>query len=173
MIKAFASIHKKHSDYYLLIIGGFAKSSQNDKIRIEKLINDEGVKDYVIFTGKTPPEKIPELLANADILTLARPNNIQAKYGFPTKLGEYLCTGRPVVITDVGDIKKFFRNKINAIITKPDCPKDFANGILFLIENPDLASSIGENGKKLSKSVFSNEIESLKAFHFMQYCINI
>ena len=50
------------------------------------------------FTGRTSPEVMPQILTDASILALARPNNVQSQNGFPTKLGEYLATGNPVAI---------------------------------------------------------------------------
>ena len=48
------------------------------------------------------------------MLVLARPDNIQAKGGFPTKLGEYLATGNPVVVTKVGEIPNYLIDGVNA-----------------------------------------------------------
>ena len=57
-----------------------------------ELIENLGVKNSVIFTGIVSAAEIPQILKNATVLALDRPDSLQAQCGFPTKLGEYLLT---------------------------------------------------------------------------------
>ncbi len=50
-----------------------------------------------------PYREIPTVLAAADILVVPRPDSRSARFGFPSKLPEYLALARPVVVTDVGE----------------------------------------------------------------------
>ena len=93
-------------------------------------------------------------------MALSRPNNIQAKGGFPTKLGEYLSTSNPVVITDVGEHSIYLEDAVSAIIVSPGDSLEFAKKILFLLENPDKAKEIGLNGKKVAYKYFDYKSQS-------------
>lgn len=160
LIKAFGIFHKKYTDYKLYIIGNTPSRQQaNNNYELTEQL---GLKDYVVFTGMVSAKKMPEILCGAQILALDRPDNIQAKYGFPTKLGEYLLTGRPVVVTKVGDIPSFLSDKESALLAQPNNPEDFAAKLAWACEHPQEASKIGEKGKKVALEHFNSEIEAMK-----------
>ncbi len=110
---------------------------------------------------------MPILLINAEILALARPDNIQAKGGFPTKLGEYLATGNPVVITDVGEHTEYLTDGESAYISNPDNPTHFAEKLLQASKDLIISNKIGLNGKKIATQFFNNQIQSEKLYHFL------
>lgn len=160
LIKAFAIVVKKYPNYKLYIIGSTPLKQQ--RFANFELTKELGIEDNIVFTGVVPAERMPQLLKNATILALDRPDNMQAKYGFPTKLGEYLLTGNPVAITNVGDIPLFLKNRENALIASPDDIEGFANQLCWAIEHPDEARIIGENGKKVAEESFNYMTETKK-----------
>ena len=166
LIKAFYLVTKKHSDVKLMIIG---KTPQNDEANKNlELINNLGLKEKVIFTGIVSFHDMPQLLKNAEIMALDRPDNMQAKYGFPTKLGEYLLSGNPVVVTAVGDIPCYLENGVSALIVPPSDATSFSQSLIWILDNPDKAKIIGENGRKVAMAFFNSQIESEKIIdHFM------
>lgn len=166
LIKAFYLVTKTHSDVKLMIIG---KTPQNDEANKNlELINNLGLKEKVIFTGIVSFHDMPQLLKNAEIMALDRPDNMQAKYGFPTKLGEYLLSGNPVVVTAVGDIPYYLENGVSALIVPPSDATSFSQSLIWILDNPDKAKIIGENGRKVAMAFFNSQIESEKIIdHFM------
>ena len=153
LLNAFALFHKHHSDYKLYIIGRF--ESLDIKKELEAQTDSLSITERVVFTGQVSPNEMPCLLSNAEALVLARPDNLQSKYGFPTKLGEYLATGNPVIVTNVGEIGIFIENKRNGILVPPNDPEAFADGMLWLVEHPHEAAAIGKQGQALAKTAFS------------------
>lgn len=151
LIEAFARINPKYPRHYLYIIG--PKRSDCDN---EALAKKLGVEKRVKFTGMISSDRLPQMLVNANVLALARPQSRQAKYGFPTKLGEYLLTGNPVVVTSVGDIPLFLENEVSAYLVKPDCINGFADQLEKSLSDSK-AIQIGENGRKIAKQYFSND----------------
>ena len=99
---------------------------------------------------------------NAQILVLDRPNNVQAQYGFPTKLGEYLLTGNPTVLTRVGDMPLFLEDKVSTVFACPDNPEDFSSKIVWCLNNYEKAKEIGQRGKEVAKKHFSYAVETQK-----------
>ena len=160
LIKAFSIFHKFYPQFKLYIFGNTPsrKQANNNYELAERL----GLKEHVIFTGMVPAERIPELLSGAYALALDRPDNIQAKYGFPTKLGEYLLTGRPVVVTKVGDIPCFLTDKKSALLAQPNNPSDFAAQLIWVCEHPEEAERIGANGRNVALEHFNSDIEAMK-----------
>lgn len=164
LIKAFALVVKAHPEYKLYVIGE-APTKESDN---HQLVKELDIENHIIFTGVVPADKIPQLLINADILALARPNNLQTKYGFPTKLGEYLLTGNPVVITNVGDIPLFLEDGNSALISDCKDIRGFADKIIWAIEHPVEAKIIGIQGKKVAEDNFNylNETRKMASVMF-------
>lgn len=161
LIKAFAIFHRSHPDYKLRIIGkGIAPNVIPD---LKDLALSLGVLDSVVFTGPIPPEQMPQQLFDASILALARPDSVQAQNGFPTKLGEYLATGNPVVVTSVGEIPLFLKDGENAFLSKPGNPEDFASRLNWVADNYEEAVQVGLRGKDLSEDAFNYSVQSEKA----------
>ena len=169
LIKAFALFHKTHSDYDLIIIGRF--ESENAEKTLRALVKDLNVECSVRFTGMVKPEEMPSLLCGANMLALARPNNEQAKYGFPTKLGEYLATGKPVIVTNVGEISDFLQDGVNCRMANSGDPEAFALCMDWVADNYSEAITIASKGKELTENEFSSVVQSKKAISFMDACI--
>lgn len=164
LIEAFALFNKSHADYKLYIIGkGVTPSTISN---LKELSLALGISNNVVFTGAVPPNKMPQILYDAKILALARPNNLQAQNGFPTKLGEYLATGNPVVVTRVGDIPLFIKHKKNGFLSDPDA-KSFAEQLSWIAEHYEEAITIGLNGKSLADNDFSYLSQSKKVINKM------
>lgn len=163
LIKAFAKVAQQINELKLYIVGKFVQPEEEayDKQLAESL----GIKDRVVFTGPIPSTEIPQLLKNADCLVLARPESKQAKYGFPTKLGEYLLTGNPVVVTEMGEIPLYLRDRVDAYLPKPGDIEGIATSIIEALTSPK-ANQIGMSGCKVAKENFNSEIETKKVTTF-------
>lgn len=166
LIKAFGLVAQRHPTIKLQIIGGFV--SEDTKQGLHKLVEGLGLTGRVVFTGRVSALEMPKLLAHSAILALARPNNIQAQYGFPTKLGEYLCAGRPVVVTNVGELRLFLQDKDSCVYAIPDDVDSFAACLSWVIEHPNEAESIGRKGREVALNSFSAYTESRKAALLMK-----
>lgn len=165
LLNAFSIFYKKHPEYKLKIIGDF----QNKEVKetLCKLVCKLNIEEVVEFTGKISPDMMPQILTDASILALARPDNIQSQNGFPTKLGEYLATGNPVAVTKVGDIPLYLKDKVSAFLSQPDDFQDFAKTLDAIVNDYPKAIEVGKEGKRLCFSDFSSEVQALKALSFM------
>lgn len=165
LIKAFATVHLRHPEYKLQIIGPFA--NKETEMNLYALVESLHIKDDVIFTGPVAAETMPARLKSSKVLALARPNNIQAKYGFATKIGEYLMTERPAVLTRAGAVEDFLTDRYDCILAEPDSAKDFADKLKWVIEHYDEASIIGKRGAETALRCFNSEIEAEKIFRYI------
>lgn len=167
LIRAFAVIASIFPKTILQIIGPL--NNKTTKQKMESLVIELKIEKRVLFTGYILNEEIPQLLMNSDILALARPNNKQAEGGFPTKLGEYLATGNPVVITNVGEIGLFLKDGVNAFISKPDNVEDFSKKLEEAVSSKKRIQ-IGLAGKELVYNEFNyleqaKKLEKLFSYH--------
>jgi glycosyltransferase involved in cell wall biosynthesis len=159
LIDSFSAILKKYPKLKLVLIGDNKKRPVHPKIK--NVINKYNLNDKIVFTGHVNHRELPNYLCNAKVLSLARPDNIQAKGGFPTKLGEYLATKVPVVVTNVGEIPLFLKNNKNAFLSLPN-KKDFSSAILRVLDDYDQALAIAQEGYKLVETEFNYRHEAQK-----------
>jgi glycosyltransferase involved in cell wall biosynthesis len=161
LIDAFGIIAEKYPRVNLYIIGGGAELPL-----FKKKVEELGLKDRVVFTGRVSRDEMPGYLVNAEILALARPSGLQSQGGFPTKLGEYLSTANPVVVTKVGEIPAYLDDKISAVLAEPDSANEFAKQLEFVLSNPEEAAKIGAEGKRVAIENFDYKKQSARIVNF-------
>lgn len=166
LIKAYGIFAKSHPEVKLYIIGNVP--SKEEECGNLQLIKELGLEENIVLTGLVSAERMPQLLKDASLLALARPDNIQAKYGFPTKLGEYLMTENPVVVTTVGDIPLFLEDGNSALMAPPEDDSAFAEKMVWAIENPEESNKIGKRGRLVAEQSFNAGTETKKMIKIME-----
>lgn len=159
IIKAFAMILEEHPNSKLIMTGDVNKST--DKKKILRLIHELCIKDKIELTGYISKEKLNEITSTAIALILAKPDNRQNRYNMATKIGEYLLTGRPVVVSSVDSVCNYLSHRKNVFIVNPD-EKSIAKEIKFILDNSEIATQVGLMGKKVALSAFDYQKQMLK-----------
>lgn len=165
LIEAFKRIISKYGNSKLYIIGD---SHNSDKDKIRKLIKHLQIEDRVILTGYVSRERLKELLSNAAILALAKPYSKQAESCFPSKLGEYLATGNPVVVTKTGEIPDYLTDRKTAFLAEPDSVIDLATKLDYALSNPELAKKVGIEGRKVALEHFNYKNQAKRIVNFIE-----
>lgn len=163
LLKAFEIIANDFHEVKLMMIG--------DASNIKEYVSKSEFGNRIILTGKLCSSEVPLYLSNALGLVLPRPKSFQAEGGFPTKLGEYLATGKPVIVTSVGEIPSFLTDNISAYIAEPGSVKSLASKIRQLLLNKEKSERIGISGKKVALEKFNSLTESKKLYDFCQLLI--
>jgi glycosyltransferase involved in cell wall biosynthesis len=120
-------------------------------------------KEFIRFLGAIKHSEMPSFLKNATCL-VSTPRRYSSG-GFPTKLGEYLASGTPVIITKVGEIGNYLTDKDCFFAASGD-----VTSIAEMMEKvfSDLPNSIviGANGKNVAEKRFSADsyVEELANF---------
>ena len=79
----------------------------------EKLIQ---AGDSVVIHGYVPQQNMEKIQREADYMLFIRPHRRSSDAGFPTKLGESMSVGTPVISNNTGDISMYLRNGENGFI---------------------------------------------------------
>jgi len=147
LLKSIPEVVQKFGDAKFVISGkGFKKNEENLRKLAEKL----KIEKYVMFLGYVPDEKLPDLYAASDIFVLP------ALYeNFPFAILEAQSTGLPVISTKVGGIPEFLTNNKNGLLVAPCDPEQLAQGIMILLEKPELAKELGRRGRRLVEEKFA------------------
>lgn len=164
LIEAFALVAHKHKTLKLVLIGD---GPHNEMEKFKLLISKHHLEDRVFFTGQVSREEMPDYLCNAKLLVLARPYSLQSIGGFPTKLGEYLSTGKPVVATRVGEIPDYLVDHTSAYLCEPDNPKAFSECLDEVLSNYDAALEVGRKGREVALESFSHKNQARKLLAYL------
>lgn len=152
ILKAFALFKKGDiSDCRLVFTGPQA----NDKCCYLPLIESLGIRPYVDLLGMVSMEKVTCLQHHAALSIIYKSENLQTKYCFPTKLGEMLVSGVPVIATYVGEANYYLKDRENAYVVKPFDIEGLANTMTHVMTNKDESQKIGIQGRKLALDSFS------------------
>ncbi|SPY79326.1 glycosyltransferase [Providencia rustigianii] len=103
-----------------------------------------------ICNAKSNTETI-SILNTADILVIPKIEDSRSIGYIPSKLGDFLFTGKPVIATSLGEIPKYIINEESGYLIQPDSEISLANCIEKIILNYTTAKKIGKNGRYLTK----------------------
>jgi glycosyltransferase involved in cell wall biosynthesis len=164
MIQAFVEFNKGNPDYEFLIIGDIINSSPYFQ-KIYHYAQKDKLKEKIKFVGRKSSDEIPGLLGNAQCLMMAPQKNFQSG-GFPTKLGEYLATGIPVICTKVSEIPHYLSDK-DALLVDPGNHEQLVTAMQKIVSNPQSCSRMGKNGRLIAQKYFSIDKYILNLIQFL------
>ena len=117
------------------------------KDNLFKLCKELGVEDRFIFTGVIAYDRVPLYINASDICTAPFIFARNAKIGLsPLKLYEYMACGKPVVASNISGVSDVIEASGGGISVLPENLDALADGILKLLENPDLRLKMGSKG---------------------------
>lgn len=101
------------------------------------------------FSGYQPRERVPEVLASADIHVVPLRAGLGA-VSVPSKTYSILAAARPVVaaIDEGTEVTRILESSGAGISVPPDSPDEFIRAIEELVNNPENARLCGERGRK-------------------------
>lgn len=161
LLDAFILAAKQNSKLKLLLMGDSSSSGV-----MEQLINKVAqnlLTDRVEFTGKIPHPEVLHRLATSALCVLARPANLQAKGGIPSKMGEYLGLGIPSLFTMVGDIPQILTDNETGFLCMAGSSSEFAQKIIEIFDDYGNALVVANNGRQFIKQFdYKNVAEQLR-----------
>jgi glycosyltransferase involved in cell wall biosynthesis len=119
----------------------------------QSLARTLGLVDCVRFTGFLDMSgKAREGIAADIYINTNRVDNA------PVALIEACAMGLPVVTTSVGGIPDLFAHGTNALLVRDNDDKSMARSVESLIDNPDLATLLSRNGRRLAERFSWTEV---------------
>jgi len=118
--------------------------------------------EKVDFLGWVPQKETIKHLSGAGIGLVCfwpEPNHINA---MPNKIFEYAIAGLPIIASNFPLWKEIIEGNNCGICVNPLNPKEIAKAIEYLIEHPNEAKIMGENGRKAVLEKYNWENESKK-----------
>ena len=125
-----------------------------------------GLDERVHLKGFVARDELLALYSSAHALLMPLEDDAIARYRAPTKIGEYLASGRPVVMSSVGQLGGIFTDGETAFLAPAGSPKGFAAAICRALQDPARADAVGRSGRELAAQRFhyARHAEPLCAF---------
>ena len=151
LLEALDTINSEAAHRVKLIIGGIFEDEKY-KYEFEKR------SDYIEYLGWVSGQKKEEVLKKADILVL--PSYYE---GMPVCVLDAMAYGCPVIATEVGGIPTMIEDGISGILIKPRDVVSLREGIVKLVNDPDLCKRLSDMAyAKVSKDFnIDNTVDSL------------
>jgi len=133
---------------------------------IKKQIKDLDLENLELISGRLTIEELREKMLSANIGIGQIENHERLKRTVPYKAFEYLAIKLPYINGNGEGIKELLRDRENCLLVNLADPKDLAEKIIELKNNPELGKKIAENGyklyqEKLTPAVLGKELLSL------------
>lgn len=129
-------------DIQFHLVGGWSE----DVARQQKRAQELGLAN-VTFHGLKPHAEMPPYMWHADVLLLPpSQHHPSAFWTSPVKLGEYLASGRPLVVTSIPAMCDWLTDE-EVEFVEPDNAQAMAKGIMALLSDPDYAVRLGQAGQ--------------------------
>jgi len=107
----------------------------------------------VIDLGFVAKGRLPGLLASADVLVQPGKPGPFNDYRLPSKLPEFLASGRPVILPAT-NIALRMRDGEEAVFLRDGSPGDIADACQRIFSDPSLAECLGEKGASFARRHF-------------------
>ena len=117
---------------------------------VKRNVDKFSIKENCILTGLIPQEEGPEYLAACDILVASHKPNPDGTpfFGSPTKLFEYMATGKGIVASNLNQIGEVLKHDQTAWLVKPGDVESLMEGLKVLIDDRDRRKRLGQAARR-------------------------
>jgi glycosyltransferase involved in cell wall biosynthesis len=164
VLDAFRIVREAHPQAWLVITG--IRPEGNGWLR--QGTEERGVSDRVILAGFVSRSDLLAGYRRSLALLIPLFDDAQSRARFPTKIGEYLLAGRPVVTSAVGEVTDFLADRETAFFAAPDSAVSFADAILAVLGDPATANRVGAAGRDLAAREFDYRAHGVRLLEWIR-----
>ena len=123
-----------------------------DVNELKNLGNKNGIGDQLIFKGNVSDEEKIKTLMESNIFVL--PSYAE---GQPLAILEAMCSGLPIISTNIGSIPEIIKEGVNGFIVDPGDTQALSEKIRYLIENENESKNISKNNYETARKRYNIE----------------
>ncbi|MDP4184159.1 MAG: glycosyltransferase [Bacteroidota bacterium] len=155
---------KLNTDTGLVIIASGDRDAELEKLK--EAVNREQ-SDHITLLNNITDEELIRSYKNSIALLIPMRPTIQDIARFPHKIGEYTAAARPIVSTNIGEIKNFFKDGVNAFVADSYDTGAFSFKMKEILEKPELADEIGRQGFQTGLQHFDYRKNGVMIYDFL------
>lgn len=162
-IAAAKIISNQRQDLIFLIVGGYVVIDKEYELGLRKCVEKNGLTRKILFTGWR--DDIKEMMSVFDIMVF--PSSTFPE-GFPLTCIEAMALGKPVIATNIPGPSEIVLDGVTGYLVPQSNPEILAERILNLVNDRELLTSMGKQGKMRAKEFFdiSKLTKDLEAVYF-------
>ena len=130
-------------DIAFMIVGDGAT-----RAALEQQAIDEGVEDYVVFTGRLPKEKMPGVLASSDCCLIHLRGTELFATVLPSKIFETMAMQRPIVMGVCGPAREIVMEAGAGTPMTPESDEELAQIVTRLAADREGAAEMGRDARR-------------------------
>ncbi len=153
---------KDHHDICFMLVGDGMKSNHFRQKANELMLNN------VLILNPVPKDQARDYINAADICVVTLLDIPLFRGALPTKMLDYMACGKPVLCGVRGEAKRVLDESKAGLTFEPNDDKQFSELILEILQNKNMALSMGKNGLKLIQDQFTTS----KMFGLIEEIIN-
>ena len=159
LIDAATELMRTGAEIEVVIVGDGAERAE-----IARTAEERGLAN-VRFAGRVGRERVPDLLASADVAVLCLRDVPLFEHALPTKLLEYMAAGRAVVAAAAGDVAQLLNRSGAGVACRPEDPVALASAIREITADRARARKMGANGRQYVQAHYSRDafVDALEA----------
>ncbi len=150
LLEALALARQRCPKLFLLFVGG-------PDPRYDNQISTTGLSDAVRIMGWIPFAEVPYYLAAADILVMPMHDSLNSRARGPIKLRDYLCAGRPIVGTALGETGYVLgRYQVGQLADLPATA--LADALVRMAGAPETWDTLGREARRVAEQELAWDI---------------
>ncbi len=147
-IKAMGILKKTLPDIFMHYVGDYGKA-------LTEIEDKDTIKTHIKFYGRLALYDGLEYSLRAKAgLSILKPRGNYI-YSYSTKVFEYMAIGLPVITSNFKLYKDVIERHNCGICVDPNNPKEIADAIKYIFENPLHAFEMGQNGRKAVEDIYN------------------
>jgi glycosyltransferase involved in cell wall biosynthesis len=164
LLDAMKALHRRGAGVSLDLVGHYDGTARGAAARARCAADPD--LSAVRFLGSLGEAALPAQLAASDGLVLTRRASRAEELAFPTRLVEYLRHGRPVFVSDVGDVARYLVDGRDAVLLDARDPERAAAAVAAIAARADRGASIGLAGREAGARAFDRRVHAARLLEF-------
>jgi glycosyltransferase involved in cell wall biosynthesis len=153
ILTAMVRLRQEGFSFFFHCVGGGNYDSPSVKAMMQQ-VRQLGPEEWIVWKEVLPLEELRQEICRADILLCIRVQTKRAESGLATKLSEYLASGRPVVVSDVGDMCRYVEDGESALVVRHVTVEGIEEQLRRALQQLDRLQAIGRQGRLAAEQHF-------------------
>jgi glycosyltransferase involved in cell wall biosynthesis len=154
IVRAMEHVWRRFPACRLVITGARPGDPAAGSLRRRLMADGAAGDDRVHLSGYLSRDELLDLYQEAWALLIPLFDDVRSTARFPTKIGEYLASARPIVSTSVGEIARWFTDGEDAFLSPAGDAEQYGLKICAVLADEGLGDRVGAAGREFALAHF-------------------